>query len=88
VRGGHIYMNVSGTLRSNPGDNALTIVCLEGNGSRPSHSGNGWSTGGIMYTLNSTEVHCVSYAIDHVVTGGGKIVRQKENVGMKKLPQR
>ena len=24
-----------------------------------------------MYTLNSTEVHCVSYAIDHVVTGGG-----------------
>lgn len=47
--GGHIYMNVSGTLRSNPGDNALTIVCLEGNGSRPSHSGNGWSTGGNVY---------------------------------------
>jgi hypothetical protein len=39
-------MNVSGTLGSNPGDNALTIVCLESNGSRPSHSGNGWSTGG------------------------------------------
>ena len=39
------------------------IVCLEGNGSRPSHSGNGWSTGGVMYTLNTTEVHAVCYRI-------------------------
>ena len=35
--GGHIYMNVAGTLRSNPGDNRLTIVCIEENGSNPSH---------------------------------------------------
>ena len=39
------------------------IVCLEGNGARPSHKGNGWSIGGVMYTLNSTEVHCVAYSI-------------------------
>ncbi len=39
------------------------IVCLEGNGSRPSHKGNGWIEGGIMYTLNSTEVHAICYGI-------------------------
>ena len=39
------------------------IICLEGNGSRPSHSGDGYRAGGAMYTLNSTEVHCVCYAI-------------------------
>lgn len=61
--GGHIYMNVSGTLRSNPGDNAMTVVCIEGNGSRPSHKGDGYRVSGVMYTLNSTEVHAVCYGI-------------------------
>ena len=35
------------------------VICLEGNGRRPSHKGDGWSMGGAMYTLNSTEVHAV-----------------------------
>ena len=35
------------------------IICLEGNGYRPSHKGDGWIVGGAMYTLNSTEVHAV-----------------------------
>ena len=39
------------------------IICIEGNGARPSHRGTGWKVGGAMYTLNSTEVHCVCYAI-------------------------
>lgn len=39
------------------------IVCLEGNGARPSHRGDGYSEGGVMYTLNSVEVHCVCYSI-------------------------
>lgn len=39
------------------------IVCLEGNGYRPSHKGDGYRVGGSMYTLNTTEVHCVCYAI-------------------------
>ena len=37
------------------------VVCLEGNGSRPSHHGDGWSVGGVMYTLNVVEVHSVCY---------------------------
>lgn len=39
------------------------IVCLEGNGCRPSHRGIGWTVGEAMYTLNSTEVHAVCYCI-------------------------
>ena len=39
------------------------IICLEGNGARPSHKGDGYSIGGVMYTLNSVEVHCVCYRI-------------------------
>ncbi len=44
------------------------IVCLEGNGVRPSHRGDGWSTGGVMYTLNSVEVHGVAYDIHQLGT--------------------
>lgn len=39
------------------------LVCIEGNGVRPSHKGNGYHVGGVMYTLNSTEVHAVCYGI-------------------------
>ena len=49
------------------------IICLEGNGYRPSHKGDGWIEGGAMYTLNSTEVHAVCYGIDlynQSMTGG------------------
>lgn len=38
-------------------------ICLEGNGSRPSHRGDGYIESDVMYTLNSTEVHAVCYAI-------------------------
>lgn len=34
-------------------------ICLEGNGSRESHHGNGWRVGGAMYSLNTVEVHTV-----------------------------
>lgn len=27
----------------------MTIVCLEGNGCRPSHKGDGWNVGGDVY---------------------------------------
>ena len=47
-------------IGSKPGSD---IVCLEGNGARPSHKGNGYRIGGVMYTLNSVEVHCVCYGI-------------------------
>lgn len=39
------------------------MIAIEGNGARPSHQGIGWHEGGVMYTLNSTEVHCVAYSI-------------------------
>lgn len=44
-------------------------VALEGNGQRPSHRGDGYSVTDKSYTLNSTEVHGVVYAVDQ---GGGK----------------
>lgn len=49
------------------------IVCLEGNGARPSHQGNGWSIDGVMYTLNSTEVHSVAYVFDARGNGSGGV---------------
>ena len=39
------------------------IVCLEGNGARPSHRGIGFIESEVMYTLNTTEVHGVAYEI-------------------------
>ena len=53
-------MGEIGYIRSEPGSD---IVCLEGNGSRPSHKGDGWKQSEVMFTLNSTEVHAVCYGI-------------------------
>ena len=47
-------------VRSEPRPNT---IWLEGNGSRPSHRGDGWRESDVMYTLNSTEVHTVCYGI-------------------------
>ena len=44
-------------------------VALEGNGQRPSHRGDGYLVTDKSYTLNTTEVHGVVYAVDQ---GGGK----------------
>ena len=49
------------------------IICLEGNGYRASHHGDGYRVGGAMYTLNSTEVHAVCIGVDlynQTTTGG------------------
>ena len=37
------------------------ICVIEGNGSRPSHRGDGYKESEIMYTLNATEHHAVAY---------------------------
>lgn len=37
------------------------ICVIEGNGSRPSHRGDGYKESDIMYTLNATEQHAVCY---------------------------
>lgn len=38
-----------------------SVISFEGNGCRPSHKGVGFSDEGVMYTLNTTEVHGVMY---------------------------
>jgi len=40
------------------------VVCVEGNGSRPSHKGDGYRESDTMYTLNSVEQHAVCYSQD------------------------
>lgn len=40
------------------------VVCIEGNGARPSHLGIGCSEDGKSYTLNTIERHAVCYAVD------------------------
>ena len=53
--------DVAMPLRSKSADSDhVPIVCLEGNGSRPSHKGDGYAENEIMYTLNSTEHHAVA----------------------------
>ena len=50
----------------NPTCNQGGIAVLEGNGSRPSHKGDGYKESDIMYTLNATEQHAVAFADVHV----------------------
>lgn len=52
-----------GTFGNIGSESRSDIVCLEGNGYRPSHKGDGYRVGGAMYTLNSTEVHAICYGI-------------------------
>lgn len=43
----------------------MAVVAIEGNGSRPSHHGDGYSESDAMYTLNATEQHAVAFANKH-----------------------
>lgn len=45
---------------------------VEGNGSRPSHQGNGYKESDVMYTLNATEQHGVAYGIDRATYNMGQ----------------
>ena len=56
------------TLDANGGNpscnqGGMAVVALEGNGSRPSHHGDGYSEDAVSYTLNATEQHGVAYGI-------------------------
>lgn len=53
----------------NPACNQGGMIVLEGNGSRPSHHGDGYLESDKMYTLNTIERHGVCYTVDQ---GGGK----------------
>ena len=47
----------------NQGGNVV-VYALEGNGSRPSHRGDGWAETEKMYTLNTIERHAVAQPVD------------------------
>ena len=42
----------------------MAVVCIEGNGSRESHQGDGYKESETMYTLNTIEQHAVAYSSD------------------------
>ena len=65
---GFYETETSRTLDANGGNptcNQGGIAVLEGNGSRPSHKGDGYKESDIMYTLNATEQHAVAFADVH-----------------------
>lgn len=47
----------------NPSCNQGGMAVIEGNGTRPSHKGDGYKESDVMYTLNATERHGVAYGI-------------------------
>lgn len=56
----------------NPACNQGGIAVVEGNGTRPSHHGDGYKQSDVMYTLNATEQHGVAYGIDRAASNQGK----------------
>lgn len=66
-KSGFYETDTSRTIDANGGNPACNqggIVVVEGNGSRPSHRGDGYKESDVMYTLNTIEQHAVVYAID------------------------
>ena len=64
---GFYEADTSRCLDSNGGDpscnqGGIAVVAIEGNGSRPSHRGDGYKETDAMYTLNATEQHGVAYS--------------------------
>jgi len=55
---------ISTTLPASMGEGGgyVPMVCIEGNGTRESHKGDGYSESEIMYTLNTVEQHGVCYS--------------------------
>jgi len=65
---GFYEANTARTLDANGGNpscNQGGIAVIEGNGSRPSHKGEGYKESDVMYTLNATEQHAVAFAEVH-----------------------
>ena len=56
----------------NPSCNQGGMAVIEGNGSRPSHKGDGYKESEVMYTLNATEQHGVAYGIDRAAFNQGQ----------------
>lgn len=61
------------------------VICIEGNGCRKSHGGNGWHIGGGMYTLNTVEVHCVAYRISAYESNAMKSKNPHSGIGLAEI---
>lgn len=59
-------------IGESPDRTIKNTVVLEGNGSRPSHRGDGYLESDVSYTLNSTEHHGVCYGLDRASFNQGK----------------
>lgn len=68
IIGADMYNNaltgdVAATLNAHSGANATSsgpsVICIEGNGSRESHKGDGYKESDTVYTLNTVEQHAV-----------------------------
>lgn len=67
-KSGFYEADTSRTLDANGGNptcNQGGIAVIEGNGTRPSHNGDGYKESDVMYTLNATEQHAVAFADVH-----------------------
>lgn len=67
-KSGFYEADTSRTLDANGGNptcNQGGIAAIEGNGTRPSHKGDGYKESDVMYTLNATEQHAVAFADVH-----------------------
>ena len=68
--------DVAATLNANSGESPThsdpTVICIEGNGSRDSHMGDGYKESDTMYTLNTVEQHAVAYGLDRASFNQGK----------------
>ena len=53
------------TSNQSPCKNQGGMVVIEGNGTRPSHHGDGWKESETMYTLNTSERHAVAFSEVH-----------------------
>jgi len=66
-------MVVQGVDADNQADtDHIPVVCLEGNGTRDSHKGDGYKESDTMYTLNTVEQHGVCYGLDRASFNQGK----------------
>lgn len=64
--------DVAMPLRNKAADSGhIPVVCIEGNGQRDSHKGDGYKESDTMYTLNTVEQHGVCYGIDQQGGKGG-----------------
>ena len=48
------------------------MAVVEGNGSRPSHKGDGYAESDVMYTFNTIDRHAVAYGIDRAAFNQGQ----------------